>query len=139
MYKRQAFSNGLYNIRDGSFKEFTPDVVITNKIPWPYNPAAHDDLLDHTLNRLACDDPEVRALLEEMVGYCMYRRNELGKAFILIGDKSNGKSCLLYTSCGFYEKRWGGSRYVKSGLPDMRITVKGIALEVELDVYKRQI
>lgn len=67
-----AFSNGLYNIRDGSFKEFTPDVVITNKIPWPYNPAAHDDLLDHTLNRLACDDPEVRALLEEMVGY---RRN----------------------------------------------------------------
>ena len=31
--------------------------------------------------------------------------------------------------CGFYEKRWGGSRYVKSGLPDMRITVKGIALE----------
>ena len=24
--------------------------------------------------------------------------------------------------CGFYEKRWGGSRYVKSGLPDMRIT-----------------
>ena len=71
-------SNGLYNIRDGSFKEFTPDVVITNKIPWPYNPAAHDDLLDHTLNRLACDDPEVRALLEEMVGYCMYRRNELG-------------------------------------------------------------
>lgn len=91
-----AFSNGLYNIRDGSFKEFTPDVVITNKIPWPYNPAAYDDLLDHTLNRLACDDPEVRGLLEEMVGYCMYRRNELGKAFILIGDKSNGKSTFLH-------------------------------------------
>lgn len=61
----------VHDIRDGSFKEFTPDVVITNKIPWPYNPAAHDDLLDHTLNRLACDDPEVRALLEEMVGYCI--------------------------------------------------------------------
>lgn len=91
-----AFSNGLYNIRDGSFKEFTPEVVITNKIPWPYNPAAYDDLLDHTLNRLACDDGEVRALLEEMVGYCMYRRNELGKAFILIGDKSNGKSTFLH-------------------------------------------
>ena len=48
-----AFSNGLYNIRDGSFKEFTPDVVITNKIPWPYNPAAHDDpLLDIALNNV---------------------------------------------------------------------------------------
>lgn len=91
-----AFSNGLYNIRDDSFSEFTPDIVITNKIPWPYNPAAHNELLDYTLNRLACNDPEVRALLEEMVGYCLYRRNELGKAFILIGDKSNGKSTFLH-------------------------------------------
>lgn len=91
-----AFTNGLYNIKDGSFRDFTPDVVITNKIPWPYNPAAYSELLDHTLDRLACDDPEVRALLEEMVGYCLYRRNELGKAFILIGDKSNGKSTFLH-------------------------------------------
>mgnify|MGYP000570977214 FL=1 len=91
-----AFSNGLYNIRDGSFMDFTPEIVITNKIPWPYNPAAHNELLDYTLNRLACNDPEVRALLEEMVGYCLYRRNELGKAFILIGDKSNGKSTFLH-------------------------------------------
>ena len=35
-------------------------------------------------------------------------------------------------SCGYWEKRWGGGRYVKSGLPDMKIVVKGIALEVEL-------
>lgn len=34
--------------------------------------------------------------------------------------------------CGYYEKRWGGGRYVKGGLPDMRIVVNGIALEVEL-------
>ena len=91
-----AFTNGLYNIKDGSFRDFTPDVVITNKIPWPYNPAAYSELLDHTLDRLACNDPEVRALLEEMVGYCLYRRNELGKAFTLIGDKSNGKSTFLH-------------------------------------------
>ena len=32
--------------------------------------------------------------------------------------------------CGYYEKRWGGGRYVKAGLPDMRITIRGIALEV---------
>ena len=91
-----AFSNGLYDIRDGSFSEFTPDIVLTNKVPWPYNPDAYSELVDHTLNRLACNDAEVRALLEEMVGYCLYRRNELGKAFILIGDKSNGKSTFLH-------------------------------------------
>jgi hypothetical protein len=34
--------------------------------------------------------------------------------------------------CGYWEKRWGGGRYTKSGLPDMKITVNGISLEVEL-------
>lgn len=34
--------------------------------------------------------------------------------------------------CGYWEKRWGGGRYVKSGLPDMRIVVNGVAFEVEL-------
>ena len=33
--------------------------------------------------------------MEECIGYCFYRRNELGKAFILTGDKSNGKSTFL--------------------------------------------
>ena len=33
---------------------------------------------------------------------------------------------------GYYEKRWGGGRYQKSGLPDMRIVVNGLALAVEL-------
>ena len=34
--------------------------------------------------------------------------------------------------CGFYTKRWGGGKYIKSGLPDMQIVVNGINLEVEL-------
>lgn len=34
--------------------------------------------------------------------------------------------------CGYYEKRWGGGKYVKAGLPDMHIVVNGISIEVEL-------
>lgn len=92
-----AFSNGLYNIRDGSFKEFTPDVVITNKIPWPYNPVAYNELLDHTLDKIACNRPEIRALLEEMIGSTFYRSNTVagGRSFILTGEGANGKSTIL--------------------------------------------
>lgn len=90
-----AFENGLYNIVDDSFVEFTPEHIITNKIRWKYNPEAYSELADKTLNKIACNDPQIRALLEEAVGYCFYRRNELGKAFILTGDKSNGKSTFL--------------------------------------------
>ena len=90
-----AFENGLYDIVDDSFVEFTPDHIITNKIRWKYNPAAYSELADKTLNKISCNDPQIRALLEEAIGYCFYRRNELGKAFILTGDKSNGKSTFL--------------------------------------------
>ena len=90
-----AFENGLYNIVDDSLVEFTPEHIITNKIRWKYNPEAYSELADKTLNKIACNDPQIRALLEEAIGYCFYRRNELGKAFILTGDKSNGKSTFL--------------------------------------------
>lgn len=90
-----AFENGLYNIVDDSFVEFTPEHIITNKIRWKYNPEAYSELADKSLNKIACNDPQIRALLEEAIGYCFYRRNELGKAFILTGDKSNGKSTFL--------------------------------------------
>lgn len=33
---------------------------------------------------------------------------------------------------GYYEKRWGGGQFAKSGLPDMHVVVKGISFELEL-------
>lgn len=34
--------------------------------------------------------------------------------------------------CGYYEKRWGGGKFTKAGLPDMHICVNGKSIEVEL-------
>ena len=90
-----AFRNGVLNVRDDSFVPPSPDLVVTNRIPWDYNPEAFDDLTDKTLNKIACNDPAIRALLEESAGYCLFKRNELGKAFILTGTGSNGKSTFL--------------------------------------------
>ena len=90
-----AFENGVYNIFDDTFSEFSADYIITNKIGWNYNPAAYSKAADEMLNRVSCDDPLIRGLLEEMIGYCFYRRNELRKAFIFTGDGSNGKSTFL--------------------------------------------
>ncbi|WP_113674546.1 phage/plasmid primase, P4 family [Vallitalea guaymasensis] len=90
-----AFRNGLLNIYDDTFVPFSHEHVITNKIDWDYNPSAYDELTDKTLDRISCNDKQIRMLLEEMVGYTMFRRNELGKAFILTGTGSNGKSTFL--------------------------------------------
>lgn len=90
-----AFLNGVLDIVTGSLLPFSPDLVVTNQIPWNYMPDAYNELADKTLNKLSCGDQVIRSLLEECIGYCFYRRNELGKAFILTGDKSNGKSTFL--------------------------------------------
>lgn len=90
-----AFANGVYNLADDSLHDFSPDYIITNKIPWNFNPDAKCELLDRTLDKLACGDPEIHSLLEEVAGYTFYRRNELRKSFMLIGDKANGKSTYL--------------------------------------------
>lgn len=90
-----AFKNGILNFSTGQLESFRPDIVITNMIPHNYNYNAYSADVDIVLDRLSCNDDSIRDLLEEMAGYCLYRRNELRKAFILIGDKANGKSTYL--------------------------------------------
>lgn len=91
-----AFKNGIYNINTGALEEFNPDVVIKNKIPYNYNFDAYNADMDGMLDRVSCHDDNIRDLLEEMAGFCLFRGgNTLRKAFILIGDKANGKSTFL--------------------------------------------
>lgn len=90
-----AFRNGIYNIVEDTLEPFNPDIVLVNKINYNYNPHAYNETVDKTFTKLACRDSSIRQLLEEVAGYCFYRRNELRKAFILLGDKANGKSTYL--------------------------------------------
>lgn len=43
-----------------------------------------------------------------------------------------GQQDMVAPPCGYWEKRWGGGKYVKSGMPDMHIVVNGISIEAEL-------
>ena len=92
-----AFRNGIYDVIGDDFVPFNPEYVITNMIPWDWNPNAYFELTDEILNNISVHDEAVRKLLEEMIGSCFYRSNALagGKAFILTGTGANGKSTFL--------------------------------------------
>lgn len=90
-----AFRNGVYDLSTDTLLPFSPEYIITNMIPWDYNPSAYSELCDNTLNKISCQDAEIRALLEECIGYCFFRQNELSKSFFLTGSGSNGKSTFL--------------------------------------------
>lgn len=86
------FKNGVYDLLGETLLPLSEDFVFTNKIDYNYNPDAYSEVVDKTLDKLACNNRDIRYLLEEVIGYTFYRRNELRKAFILTGEKSNGKS-----------------------------------------------
>lgn len=90
-----GFANGVLDIETDIMQDFSPDIVITNKIPWNYNPTAESTIVNDCLNQWTCGDSDIRFLLEEMAGYCLYRKNILQKMFILTGEKANGKSTFL--------------------------------------------
>lgn len=91
-----CFNNGVYNLENDTILEHTPILRFINKIPHDYNPNAYDEHVDKMLNLISCNDSEVRQLFEEMIGYTLFSRCEMGKAFILVGEGSNGKSTLLH-------------------------------------------
>lgn len=90
-----AFRNGVLNFKTGELLPFSPEYLVTNMIPWDYNPEAYSELMDSTLDKISCHDKEIRMLLEECAGYCLFRKNKLQKSFILTGEGSNGKSTFL--------------------------------------------
>lgn len=90
-------NNGIYDIYDKKLLEHDPKRIFQNKINWNYNPNAYSETVENLLKKVSCNDESIKALIEEMVGFCLYRRSEIGKFFILTGEGSNGKSTILET------------------------------------------
>ncbi|MBC2196295.1 DNA primase family protein [Listeria booriae] len=90
-----AVANGILNIETWELEDFSPDIVVKNKIPINYVKGAYSEVTDRTLNKIACQNKDLRKVMDELFGYILLRRNELGKTFILTGNGSNGKSTFL--------------------------------------------
>lgn len=89
---------GLFNLKTKQLEKHNPEIIATNLIPHVYNPEAYSKLVEDVLNKMCCNDAELRMLLEEMIGYTFYRSCKFKAAFFLYGPKANnGKSTFLET------------------------------------------
>lgn len=92
-----GFKNGVYDLKNQRLLPNSPEFIVPNTIPWNYNPESKSEIIDKSLDDWSIDDREIRSLLEECVGYCFLRDSRLQTAFILTGEKKNGKSTFLDT------------------------------------------
>lgn len=99
---------------------YSPNWIINNRINYNYNPEAYSEVMDKTLNKVACNDPQIRSLIEEMIGYTLYRKNSMQVAFILTGEGSNGKSTIL----NVIKKLLGKQNYTSLDLRELEDTFK---------------
>lgn len=90
-----AFSNGVLDLRDGSFSDFSPSLPVTESLGYPHDPEAGCPAWESFLSSVL-PDPSVRDVLQEFFGCCYLDRAALSveKFAILIGEGANGKSVI---------------------------------------------
>lgn len=110
-----AFKNGIYDIKTSEVINFSPNIIIKNQINFNYDPDSYNETVDKVFDKITCNNSDLRLLLEEVIGYLLLRRNELGKCFILTGSGSNGKSTFLNMLKTFLSK----NNYSSLGLEEL--------------------
>lgn len=87
--------NGLLDLRTFELSPHTPEIFTVNQFDCYYDEEATCDDVDVMLDNVTRNDKEIRTLLEEMLGYFLIGDCRYQKAFILLGQGSNGKSKFL--------------------------------------------
>lgn len=119
-----AFSNCVLDVMTGETMPNTPDMGITNVIPHRWNPDAECEIVDNTLDKMACGDFDTFETLIEVIGLCIYRGTEFGKMPVLVGVGSNGKS----TYINMVRRLLGRENYSASDLATIGERFQSVAL-----------
>ena len=86
-------SNGLLDVSNFEFKEHTPHYLSLTKVPVMYSPEARCDKFLHFLSEII-EEGDIKTI-QELFGYCLWKRYDNHKAFMFLGDGANGKSTLI--------------------------------------------
>lgn len=85
--------SGFLNIETSQLQEHTPDYPSLIQIPVFYEPSFDCPVTRQFLSEIL--KPEDIPVIEELFGYGLLRQYPIQKAFLLVGEGSNGKSTLI--------------------------------------------
>lgn len=87
--------NGRLDIRTGKLSEHTPKAMEFERLPVVYDRDCTCEAVDKLVGNVFCQDNECINLFWEIMGDCLLHKNVYQKAFLFVGDGSNGKSSIL--------------------------------------------
>lgn len=85
--------NGILNINTGERIDYSPKYIFFGKLRVKYNPSATCPKFEKFLYEIL-PDKDIPTIYE-LFGYCLYRKYNIQKAFMMIGEGANGKSTLI--------------------------------------------
>ena len=88
-----ALENCVLDLETFQVLNHSPEIKTIIKIPVYYDPDAKCPAIDKFLHEVL--HPEDVPTIYELIGYCLYPRYHIHKAFMFVGDGSNGKSTLI--------------------------------------------
>lgn len=87
--------NGIIDLKNFEILDHDPNIFTVNQLNCSYDENAYDANIDKMLNNITCNNKNLRKLIEDMLGYFLLGDCRFQKAFILLGQGSNGKSAFL--------------------------------------------
>ena len=87
-----AVTNGYINVITGELNPFSPDIFLTVKIPINYTTNQCDKIKKFLTDVVG---EEQIPVLQEFIGYCLYRGMPFHSAIMFFGSGKNGKSTLI--------------------------------------------
>lgn len=88
-----CLENGVLDLKTLKVEEHNPYLIFFNKLPVYYDPSARGQTIKKFLREIVPED--CVAVLEEVAGYCLYKRHFIHIAFMLVGIGRNGKSTFI--------------------------------------------
>jgi putative DNA primase/helicase len=103
--------NGVLDLNSNpiELKPCSPEYMFFNRIPVKYDPAADCPKIREFHKQITASKEDV-TILEEILGFCLYRDYFVAKALMLVGEGSNGKSTWLSLAKTFLGKQNISSR-----------------------------
>jgi|TARA_Y100000034_G_scaffold87714_1_gene105189 putative DNA primase/helicase len=88
-----CLENGILNVKTKELIKFNPDYYFKNKIPIKYDKESKTTKILQFINEIFY--PEDIPVIQEFLGFCLFKRYFIKKAIILFGEKNTGKTVFL--------------------------------------------